>query len=212
MKLQVSVDLISLEKALDLLKEVAPYVDIIEAGTPLIKQEGLHVVKAFKQAYPDKLIFADLKTMDAGELEAELAFEAGADITTVLAVANDATIAGAITAAQKYGKTVTADMIGVQNRLQRAMELKQLGIQSLEMHWGLDEQSHHHWDFSELQSIRDTVGISFAVAGGINETTIQQVQSIGADIVAVGGAIYNAPSPREAARQLREKLSTVVAG
>ena len=145
MKLQISVDLISLEQALILLKEVAPYVDIIEAGTPLIKQEGLQVVRVFKQTYPDKLIFADLKTMDAGELEADLAFQAGADITTVLAVANDATITGAIASAQKYGKTVTADMIGVQNRLQRAMELKQLGIQSLEMHWGLDEQSHHHW-------------------------------------------------------------------
>jgi 3-hexulose-6-phosphate synthase len=155
MKLQVSVDLVSLEQALNLLDEVAPYVDIIEAGTPLIKQEGLQVVKVFKQTYGDKLIFADMRTMDAGELEAELAFQAGADITTVLASANDATIAGAIKAAQKYGKTVTADTIGVQNRLQRATELKKLGIQSLELHWGLDEQSHHQWDFSELQTIRD---------------------------------------------------------
>jgi 3-hexulose-6-phosphate synthase len=207
MKLQVSVDLISLEQAMNLLKDVAPYVDIIEAGTPLIKQEGLQVVKVFKQTYPDKLIFADLKTMDAGELEAELAFQAGADITTVLAVANNATITGAIAAAQKYGKTVTADMIGVQNRLQRAMELKQLGIQSLEMHWGLDEQSQHHWDFSELQSIRDTVGIPFAVAGGINATTINQVQMTGADVVAVGGAIYSAASPGTMAKELREKIS-----
>jgi 3-hexulose-6-phosphate synthase len=94
MKLQVSVDLVSLEQALNLLAEVAPYVDIIEAGTPLIKQEGLQVVTIFKQAYPDKLIFADMKTMDAGELKAELAFQAGSDITTVLAIANDATITG----------------------------------------------------------------------------------------------------------------------
>ena len=207
MKLQISVDLISLEQALILLKEVAPYVDIIEAGTPLIKQEGLQVVKVFKQTYPDKLIFADLRTMDAGELEADLAFQAGADITTVLAVANDATITGAIASAQKYGKTVTADMIGVQNRLQRAMELKQLGIESLEMHWGLDEQAHHHWDFSELQSIRDKVGISFAVAGGINETTIDRVQMAGADVAAIGGAIYGAASPGAMAKRLREKIS-----
>lgn len=209
MKLQISVDLISLKEALDLLEKVASYVDIIEAGTPLIKQEGLQVVKVFKQTYPDKLIFADLKTMDAGELEAELAFKAGADITTVLAVANDATIAGAIKAAQKYGKTVTADMIGVRDRLQRAMDLKQLGIQSLEMHWGLDEQSHHHWDFNELLSIRDTVGIPFAVAGGINDTTIEQVQSSGAEVAAVGGAIYSAASPSAMAKRLSELISRV---
>jgi 3-keto-L-gulonate-6-phosphate decarboxylase len=41
-----------------------------------------------------------------------------------LAIANDATIAGAIKAAQKYGKIVTADTIGVRDRLQRATELK----------------------------------------------------------------------------------------
>lgn len=209
MKLQVSIDLVSLEQALNLLKEVAQYVDIIEAGTPLIKQEGLRVVTAFKQAYPDKLIFADMKTMDAGELEAELAFQAGADITTVLAVANDATLSGAIAAAQKYGKFVTADMIGVQDRLQRAKELKQLGIQSLEMHWGLDEQAHHHWDFNELRVIKDTVGIPFAVAGGINETTINQVQATGAEVAAVGGAIYSATSPAEMARKLRSQISAV---
>ena len=53
-----------------------PYVDVIELGTPLIKQEGLSVVKYVKAAYPDKLVFADLKTMDTGELEADLALNA----------------------------------------------------------------------------------------------------------------------------------------
>lgn len=210
MKLQVSVDLLSLDQAMNLLNEVVPFVDIIEAGTPLIKQEGLKTVETFKQAFPDKLIFADMKTMDAGELEAEIAFQAGADFTTVLAVSNDATIAGAIKAAQKYGKFVTADMIGVQNRLQRARELQNMGVHYLEMHWGLDEQSHHHWDFSELTTLRDTIKIPFAVAGGVNETTIGQVQATGAEIVAIGGAIYHAASPKEAARRLRDKLAVVV--
>jgi 3-hexulose-6-phosphate synthase len=68
MKLQVSVDLLSLEQAIKLLKDVVDYVDIIEAGTPLIKQEGLKVVETFKQSFPNKLIFADMKTMDAGGL------------------------------------------------------------------------------------------------------------------------------------------------
>lgn len=68
MKLQVSVDLLSLEQAMNLLEEVAPYVDVIEAGTPLIKQEGLKGVETFKKFYPDKLVFADMKTMDAGAL------------------------------------------------------------------------------------------------------------------------------------------------
>src|SRR5665647_3130791 len=94
-KLQVAIDLLTTQQALALAAKIAPYIDIIELGTPLIKNEGIAVVAAMKQAHPDKLVFADLKTMDAGELEADIAFKAGADLVTVLGAAGDATIAGA---------------------------------------------------------------------------------------------------------------------
>ena len=55
--------------ALALLSKVADQVDVIELGTPLIKQQGLSVVTNIKAAYPDKLVFEDMKTMDAAELE-----------------------------------------------------------------------------------------------------------------------------------------------
>ncbi|MFX1448880.1 MAG: orotidine 5'-phosphate decarboxylase / HUMPS family protein, partial [Promethearchaeota archaeon] len=70
-QLQVALDFESLEEALRIAEEVAPFVDILEAGTPLIKSEGIRVVKALKNAYPDKLVCADLKTADAGYLEAK---------------------------------------------------------------------------------------------------------------------------------------------
>ncbi|WP_197412980.1 orotidine 5'-phosphate decarboxylase / HUMPS family protein, partial [Arthrobacter sp. EpRS71] len=41
MKLQVAIDLLTTEAALELAGQVAEYVDIIELGTPLIKAEGL---------------------------------------------------------------------------------------------------------------------------------------------------------------------------
>jgi 3-hexulose-6-phosphate synthase len=98
---------------------VGPYVDVIELGTPLIKQEGLSVVRYVKAAYPKKLVFADLKTMDTGELEADLAFDAGADIMTVLGSAGGSTIVGAVKSGKKHNKSVVADMIGVKDRLSR---------------------------------------------------------------------------------------------
>jgi 3-hexulose-6-phosphate synthase len=208
MKLQVSVDLLSLEQAMNLLKEVAPYVDVIEAGTPLIKQEGLKVVETFKQHFPDKLIFAHMKTMDAGELEAEMAFKAKADFTTVLAVSNDATIQGAVAAARKYNKYITADMIGVHDRGKRAAELEKMGVNYLEIHCGLDEQAHGLCSLNELKTIREMVKIPLSIAGGIKEDTIQQVEAAGADVAAVGAAIYGAKSPKEAARRIREKIAS----
>ena len=42
MKLQVAMDLLTTEDALELAGKVAEYVDIIELGTPLIKAAGLY--------------------------------------------------------------------------------------------------------------------------------------------------------------------------
>jgi 3-hexulose-6-phosphate synthase len=49
-KLQVAIDLLTTEAALELAAKIAPYIDIIELGTPLIKNEGIAVVTAMKQA------------------------------------------------------------------------------------------------------------------------------------------------------------------
>ena len=207
MKLQIAIDLLSLEKAMNLLEDVAPYIDIIEAGTPLIKQEGLKVIETFRKYYPDKQIFADMKTMDAGELEASMAFEAGADLTTVLAVANDSTIKGAIAAAQKHGKFVTADTIGVTDLEKRAQELEQMKVNFIEVHCGLDQQAEGLCSWATFQKIQNQVQIPLAVAGGISVDTIKQVETGGAAIAAVGGAIYNAISPKNAAYEIRAKLA-----
>ena len=113
MQLQFAMDTLTTEHALELAGEAAPYVDVIELGTPLIKSAGLSAITAVKEAHPDKIVFADLKTMDAGELEADIAFQAGADLVTVLGVAGDSTIAGAVKSAKQHGKGIVVDLIGV---------------------------------------------------------------------------------------------------
>ena len=79
MRLQVAFDLLSLEEVLALLEEVHDLVDIVEIGTPLILKEGIQAVSKVKECYPDQVVLADLKIMDAGALEAEIGFDAGAD-------------------------------------------------------------------------------------------------------------------------------------
>jgi 3-hexulose-6-phosphate synthase len=44
-KLQVALEFAEMEPALEVAKAVAPWVDILEAGTPLIKSAGLEVVR-----------------------------------------------------------------------------------------------------------------------------------------------------------------------
>ena len=206
MKLQVAMDVLTTEEALALAEKVAEHVDIIELGTPLVKNAGLSAVKAVKEAHPEKVVFADLKTMDAGELEAELAFSAGADLVSVLGSADDSTIAGAVKAARAHQKGVVVDLIGVEDKVTRAQEVRQLGAKFVEFHAGLDEQAKPGYDLSVLLTAGEQARVPFSVAGGVNLSTIASVQRAGADVAVAGGSIYGAADPAEAARQLKEAI------
>ena len=206
MKLQFAMDTLTTEAALALAAAAAPHVDILELGTPLIKSAGLSAITAVKAAHPDKIVFADLKTMDAGELEADIAFAAGADLVTVLGVAGDSTITGAVKAAKKHGKGIVVDLIGVADKPTRAREVVALGAEFVEMHAGLDEQAEEGFTFATLLRDGEASGSPFSVAGGINASTIASVQASGAQVAVAGGAIYGAPDVGAAAAELRAAI------
>lgn len=206
-KLQVAIDLLTTEDAVALATKVAPYVDIIELGTPLIKSEGLAVITAMKKAFPEKMVFADFKTADAGGLEAEMAFKAGADYITILGATGDSTIIGAVNAAKKYGKAVVVDTIGVKDRVKRAQEVYALGVEFVELHAGLDEQAEEGYSIQVLIDEASRAGVPVSIAGGVNLSSIQAVKESGAVVAVAGAAIYGAEDPAQAAKELREKLN-----
>ncbi|MFD0044109.1 3-hexulose-6-phosphate synthase [Pseudarthrobacter scleromae] len=206
MKLQVAMDVLTVEAALDLAGKVAESVDIIELGTPLIKNAGLSAVTAIKTAHPDKIVFADMKTMDAGELEADIAFNAGADLVSVLGSADDSTIAGAVKAAKAHNKGVVVDLIGVADKVSRAKEARVLGAQFIEFHAGLDEQALPGYNLNVLLGAGEEARVPFSVAGGVNISTIGAVQRAGADVAVVGGSIYSAEDPALAAKELKAAI------
>ncbi len=206
MKLQVAMDVATLDEALVLSRLVAEYVDIIELGTPLIKHEGVAAISALKSAYPNKIIFADMKTADAGELEADIAFTAGADLVTVMGAADDDTIKGAIASARKHGKGVVADMITVQDRVTRAREVTELGVEFCEIHAGLDEQAQEGYSIHSVIDAGKESGVPFSIAGGVNIDSIRDVQAAGATVAVAGGAIRSATDPAAAAKALRAAI------
>src|SRR5437667_377194 len=109
--LQVALDHMHLKRALLAAKEaVEGGADWLEAGTPLVKSEGIEVVRQLKKSFPGKTIVADLKTMDTGAFEVEIAAKAGADVITVMGITDDATILEAVRAARLYKKCTDADV------------------------------------------------------------------------------------------------------
>jgi len=206
-KLQVAMDVATLDEALTLARQVAEYVDILELGTPLIKSEGVQAIGAIKAAHPDKLVFVDLKTADAGELEADLAFAAGADLVTVMGAADDDTVRGAVEAGRKAGKDVVADMITVvEGRVERIREVSEMGVAFVEIHAGLDEQARPDYSIESLLADGREAGVPFSVAGGIDVDTIASVQEAGAEVAVAGGSIRSADDPAAAAKALRDAM------
>jgi 3-hexulose-6-phosphate synthase len=183
----------------------APYIDIIEIGTPNIKANGVGLVKELRKKFPNKLLLVDLKTMDAGEYEATPFYEAGADICTVLGVSGLPTIAGVIKAANKFNAEVQVDLINVPDKAGCARESAKLGAQIIGVHTGLDAQAAGQTPFADLNLVAKLgLPVRISVAGGIKQATAQQVAQAGANIIVVGAAIYGAASPADAAREIRD--------
>ena len=200
LRLQVALDLTDLSEALRIAEEaISGGVDIIEAGTPLVKSEGMRAVRELKKLIIDAgkkkrkevLLAADLKTMDAGFLEAKMAFDDGADIVNVLGCASDETIIEACRAANESGKgkTIAVDLIGVPDPLSRAIECERFGAGIVLFHTGLDTQHREGVQFSEADMASKKLGIPIAVAGGIKLGTAGKAKEAGASIVIVGAAV-----------------------
>ena len=127
--LQIALDFMQLHRSIVISEEaVAGGADWVEIGTPLIKSEGTEAIRTFRKKYPGKKIIADTKTMDTGGFEVEIAAKAGADIITVLGLADDSTISEAVMVARKYGAEVEIDMINVPDKVKRAIEVEKLGV------------------------------------------------------------------------------------
>jgi len=86
---QISVDVATVAQGLGVTRAaLAGGVGIVEMGTPLLKNEGVSsVVPAFRKAFPEALLLADMKTMDGGAFEARAVYAGGGNIVDFLALA-----------------------------------------------------------------------------------------------------------------------------
>ena len=203
--LQVALDVLEAERAIQIAKEaVEGGVDWIEAGTPLIKSEGVDVIRQLKAAFPDKTILADMKTMDTGAIEVEMAAKAGADIIIILGGADNSTIQDAVRAARKYGVRLMADLISVSDPATRAKELAGLGLDYINIHVGIDQQMVGDDPIKILETLE--IDVPIAVAGGVDAESAAKAVLSGASIVIVGGNIVRSSSVTDSARAIRQSM------
>jgi len=208
--LQVALDLMHLKRALQIGKEALDGgVDWVEAGTPLIKSEGAEAIRQLRNAFPGVKLVADTKTMDVGALEVEIVAKAGADVVTVLGVADDGTISESVLTARKYGAEIMVDLMNVPDRVARAREVEAMGASYVCMHMGIDQQMKGEASPADvLKELSASIGIPVAVAGGISSESAGEMVDAGASIIIVGGGIIKDTDVAAAARRVKEGMST----
>jgi 3-hexulose-6-phosphate synthase len=189
---QISLDLTSIDEALAVADvAVRAGVHWLEAGTPLILAEGTRAIRALRSRFPDHPIVADLKIMDGGGLETDLAAEAGASFVVVMSRATDATVRAVVRAARNRGVRVMADVLGCDDYRSEARRMEDLGVDVVIAHLGFDERAEapERSVFDFLPDVIAGTSLPVQAVGGIRLQDLSRLPGLGAPLVVVGAPL-----------------------
>ncbi len=205
--LQVALDLVELKRAIEIGREALEGgADWVEAGTPLIKSEGMNAVRELKKNLSCPIV-ADMKTIDVGSLEVEMAAKSGADVVVLLALSSNSTLKEAKRAAEKYGCKLMADLIECENPIKRAEEVEDF-VDYICVHVGIDQQMIGKNPIEILEKVVEKVSLPVAVAGGLNAETASVCVSAGAKIVIVGSNIVKSRNVKASTEKVRKAIDS----
>ena len=212
-RLQLAMDSLDGDEALNLAASVAPYADILEAGTPLIKSVGINIVRKLKSAHPEKIVLADLKSSDVGAYEANMAFTAGADIVTTQGITTLATICEVQREADKWKRRAEVDMTGVKDPIARAKEVQAVGVSLVLFHRSIDEELTQGalWDEKAVNTVREmcNLGLDVAIAGGINYDILTLLRGVPIYGIVIGRGITAQPDLAQAAEIIIQRIRQI---
>ena len=206
--LQIALDAPNLEGAKKVLEQL-PGSDriIIEVGTPLIKRYGTRVINELRQTAKakDKFVIADLKTLDVGKVEVDIAYEDTADAVVAAGLAPPETLDATVSEARRMGIYAVIDMLNVEDVMAKLKSIKDLPDIVI-LHRGIDQESGRTCGLERIKMIRDAFPnrkLLIAVAGGIVPETAKEALELGADILIVGRYVTQS---RDIVRAVRDFL------
>ena len=205
--LQIALDAPSLEGAKKVI-EALPGSDriIIEVGTPFIKRYGTRGINELRQIAKDKFIIADLKTLDVGKVEVDIAYEDTADAVVAAGLAPPETLDATVSESRRLGIYAVIDMLNVEDVLGKLKSLKDLPDIVI-LHRGIDQESGRTCGLERIKLIRQAFPNKkylIAVAGGIVPETAKEALEQGADILIVGRYVTQSKDIERSVRDFLE--------
>lgn len=195
---------------LALMPQVREFADIIEIGTPVLKRFGISAISTARELCPDVMVLADTKTVDGGQLEADMVFGAGAAFMTVLSCASRATHETVGRRAAAFGATVIVDTItesGKPDLLEHGSDFPE-SFGYVAVHSPTDARLAGNTSTSHIDAVKQMHerGFRVSLAGGIGPDTLDAVIGVAPEILVVGSAITESANPKEIAKWIRDRL------
>jgi bifunctional enzyme Fae/Hps len=205
--LQIALDAPSLEGAKKVIEQL-PGSDriILEVGTPLIKRYGTRGINELRQIAKDKFIIADLKTLDVGKVEVDIAYEDTADAVVAAGLAPPETLDATIQEAKRLGIYAVIDMLNVEDVLAKLKSIKEFPDIVI-LHRGIDQETGRSSGLERIKIIRQEFPnkkFLIAVAGGIVPETAKEALEQGADILIVGRYVTQSKDIERSVRDFLE--------
>jgi len=202
--LQIALDVPNIERVKKIISEL-PESDriILEVGTPLLKKYGVNIIRDLRKVAKDMFIVADLKTLDVGKVEVDLAFEETADAVVVAGLAPPETIDKFIKEAKRLGIYAVMDLMNVDDPISKLRSLKRLPDVAI-LHRAIDAEKtgKTRWDLiKEMRKTFEGQKFLVAVAGGITPETAPEALANGANIIIVGRYITQSKDVERATRE-----------
>lgn len=209
-RLQLALDLLDIEPAVQLTRAVGDHVDVLEAGTILILNRGLHVVERLRAVWGKRPLVADVRIVEAGAIIADMAFSAGADVVTVFGGTSDTAIASVAERARDHGKRVQIEVFEEWSYA-RAKLWRALGIDELVLHRSRDAERDgiRAWGEADRTKIVRAAALGFevSVTGGVTCDELKTFAGLPVAGFIVGRAIGSHSDPAAAARALQDAIT-----
>lgn len=209
--LQIALDNLTIEEAINSAKKVRKYIDVIEVGTILIASEGKKAIKALKEEFPDKIIVADGKIADAGKVFGKMFFENGADYTTCICAAEVPTITETMKIASEYNSANEVQIEMTSNfTWEQVEQWKKAGVPQVVWHRSRDSQaSGVKWGEKDIQAVKRLaeMGFKVTVTGGVALEDIKLFKDIPIYIFIAGRSLRDAANPELAAKEFKDEFA-----
>ena len=163
---------------------------VFNAKSSLLITQNPVTIKSSTEVFP--YIVADLKTMDRGETEVEIAARGGASAAIALGNAPIETLNSFVEKCEEHGLDAMIDMMNVEFPLSVLRALKKIPAVVI-IHRGVDEEKFNREKqipLHEIRRIKGNYNIMISIAGGDTLREVQLSFFNDADIVVIWKSVF----------------------